>query len=75
MKELLCTQCLTQAPPKIYTPGNSVLEVILWLFLLLPGLIYSIWRHTARYKGCRNCEGKTLIPLNSPRARELMSNR
>ena len=75
MKEKLCTECLTQAQPKIYTPGYIGMEIVLWLFLLLPGLIYSIWRHTARYKGCRNCGGKTLIPLDSPRARQLLSSR
>ena len=69
----LCTNCLTQAEPKLYTKGNIGIEIVLWLLIFVPGVIYSIWRHASRYKGCPECGAPDMIPLDSPRARQLLS--
>ena len=52
-KEMLCFKCGTKSKPKIYTKGNIDIEIVLWLFLIIPGWIYSIWRHISRYEGKR----------------------
>jgi hypothetical protein len=46
------------------------MEIALWLFLILPGLIYSVWRLTSREKVCGICGGR-MIPINSPRGQQL----
>lgn len=66
--ELFCTSCGIVAPPKTYTKGSIVLEIALWLLFCGPGLIYSIWRLTSRYKGCSSCGAANMIPPNSPNA-------
>jgi hypothetical protein len=72
---MLCTACLSQTQDtKTITRGNIVIELILWLCFLVPGLIYSIWRLSTRYKACPTCSSKELIPATSPRARQLLSN-
>lgn len=71
-KPKLCTQCLTQAVPKLYTKGNIGTEIVLWLLFILPGVLYSVWRHASRYHGCPSCGSADVIPLNSPRARQLL---
>ena len=38
--------------------GHLLIEIVLWCCFLLPGLIYTIWRHCSGYKGCRAC-GRT----------------
>jgi len=48
------------------TKGSLLIEIILWLCLLIPGLIYSIWRMTTKYKACPACKQATLIPADSP---------
>lgn len=58
---------------KMVTRGNLLIEIILWLFFLLPGLIYSIWRMTTRYKVCPTCGSATIIPANSPVAQRALS--
>lgn len=49
--------------------GNTAIEVILYLFYIVPGIIYSIWRRQkAAKKVCRACGGDALVPINSPAA-------
>ena len=70
-KELICSACGTTGKPKTETRGSFVIEVILWLCFLVPGLIYTIWRLTTRGPVCRACEGKQLLPLTSPAGKAL----
>ncbi|WP_288126673.1 hypothetical protein [Thiomonas sp.] len=71
MAEMFCTSCGSVGEPVTNTPGSFRLELFLWLMLLLPGLIYSVWRLTARRKVCATCSSATLIPVNSPVALSL----
>lgn len=65
-KSLYCTTCGHQGPAKTVTRGSLLIEIILWFCFLVPGLIYSIWRHTSRYKACTSCGGSAVVPLSSP---------
>jgi hypothetical protein len=64
-----CRDCGTVAPPKKHTPGHFLIEVVLWLCFLVPGIIYSIWRLSARRKACAECGGLAVIPRQSPAAK------
>jgi ribosomal protein L37E len=66
---LYCTRCGATAPPKKHTPGSIGVELLLWLLLILPGVLYSAWRLHARREVCSACGGTDLIPPDSPRAR------
>ena len=70
--EMYCQNCGHIGEPKRYIKGSVVTELLLWFCFLLPGLIYSIWRANSRFKGCPNCEAPNMVPLNSPKAREMM---
>lgn len=63
-----CTTCGSEAPAKAVTKGSIGIEVILWLFFLVPGLIYSIWRLTTKHRACKVCGSTAIIPPNSPQA-------
>lgn len=68
--KLYCTRCGDVNYPKKVTGGSFLIEVILWLCFLVPGIIYSIWRLTGgRTNVCRKCGGAELIPVDSPRAK------
>lgn len=54
------------------TRGHILIEIILWLCFLIPGVIYSIWRHSTRYDVCGSCGASTLVPVGSPVARTFM---
>ncbi len=68
-RQMYCKNCGTTAVPKRIMKGSVLIELFLWLLFLLPGLIYSIWRHTSVYQGCPSCIAGSMIPLNSPLAR------
>jgi hypothetical protein len=70
---MLCTLCGTTAKPVTRTQGALLIELILWLCMIVPGLIYSIWRHTTRAPVCPKCGSADIIPLDSPRAKKLMT--
>lgn len=70
--KLLCTTCGNLAEPKRLTRGSLLIEIVLWLCLIVPGLIYTIWRSTTKYNTCRSCGATTLVPSGSPVARTFM---
>jgi len=72
-KILFCPNCGTQGKPKLKTKGSFFIEIILWICLIVPGLIYTIWRHTTHYQACRSCGAANMIPLDSPKAQEVLS--
>jgi len=63
---LICTACGYIGKPQKTTKGNTLIELILWLFFLIPGLIYSIWRLSSKYDACPKCKGSSMIPTDSP---------
>jgi hypothetical protein len=71
MKPMYCTRCGTVASPKRHTRGSFLIELVLWCCLIVPGLIYSLWRLTTRAWVCRACGSTEIIPPDSPRARQL----
>lgn len=69
---LVCTSCGSLVQGKTLTPGSFLIEVCLWLFMLLPGALYSVWRLAGRRRACEVCGGGELIPAASPRGRQLL---
>jgi hypothetical protein len=67
----ICANCGEVGSPKLHTKGNILIEIVLWCMLLVPGLIYSIWRHTTRGHVCRECGSDQLVPVESPRGIKL----
>jgi hypothetical protein len=74
MSKLYCTTCGTVAAPKTTTKGSFIIEIILWLFMILPGVIYTVWRLSSRQKGCPSCGSTAMVPVSSPIAQKALSN-
>lgn len=70
--ELVCTACGHVGSSKTITKGHFALEVVLWLFFLIPGFIYSVWRHTSRYEACPVCGNQNLLPKTAPMAQKFL---
>jgi len=69
-----CVMCGTVAEPELTTRGSCLIELILYLFFIVPGIIYSIWRRSVDNETCPSCGGD-MIPLDSPRAKEALADR
>lgn len=68
---IICTNCgLTSPAPKKAIRGSLILEIILWLSFILPGVIYTIWRRNGK-PSCPNCGNSNIMPLNSPGGQEV----
>lgn len=71
-KEFICESCKHVGEVDGYDKrGNFWIETILWTIYMLPGIIYSIWRRTAK-KRCRNCHGRQLVAVDSKKGKKLM---
>jgi hypothetical protein len=68
----VCVDCGAQMRPRKITPGSFLIEIVLWLLLLLPGLIYSVWRISSAYEGCPVCGGRSCVVLTTPAARAIL---
>ena len=75
MEQLICKQCECIGKPKKVTKGSIFIELILWLCLLLPGFIYSIWRLTTKHKACSSCGSVDIIGLDTPAGRRLVGDK
>ncbi len=65
-QKFICSQCGHVGQTKNVMKGSIVIELILWLCFLLPGLIYSRWRASTMHKVCVLCNSSSLIPVDSP---------
>ena len=50
--DVVCLDCECVGRRVNITPGSFVLEVLCYLFFCLPGLLYTVWRHTSGYSQC-----------------------
>lgn len=73
-RKKLCTQCHNIDYPKKKTKGHILIELILWLSFILPGIVYSFWRLATRHDVCCDCESANIIPTNSKRAIQILKN-
>lgn len=66
MKTLMCTNCGTMAEPIKSKRGNLLIEILLWIFLTVIGVIYTIWRRTFLPPVCPACGAPHMVSLDSP---------
>jgi len=70
-----CRNCGTTAYPRFCKSGSTAVEVLLWLFFLVPGIIYSVWRSSTKRWVCPKCGLVGMIPLDSPLAQKALSTK
>ena len=49
--------------------GSGWIELVLYLFYIVPGIIYSIWRRSGPPNVCPTCKSATLIPAAAAKPR------
>lgn len=69
----VCPSCGTRGSPMRSNKGNLLIEIILWLCFIVPGLIYSIWRLSNRTGACPACGG-AMIPVATPRGQQMVQH-
>jgi predicted nucleic-acid-binding Zn-ribbon protein len=61
-----CPNCGNVDIPKNAVKGSTGVEILLWIFFIIPGLIYSMWRSSTRHAECSQCGYENIVPLTSP---------
>ena len=72
-KTFICSTCGYVGKPKTKTKGSMIIEIICWCCLFVPGIIYSLWRLTTKYKACPKCGAQNMIPEDTPKGQELLA--
>ena len=72
--EMICTTCGFVGKPKSKRRGHFIIEILLWLFMILPGVLYTLWRLTGIAKYCPACGNPAMIPTSTPKGAELLAN-
>ena len=72
--KMVCTRCGTRCEPGTKTKGSMLVEIILWLCFIIPGLIYSLWRLSSKHAACPACGSDQLVPIDSPNGRKLIAD-
>lgn len=70
----VCKDCGTVAESVTKAKGTMAVEIVLWLFFIVPGLIYSIWRLSNKYEACPACGSEKLLPVNSPVGQQMAAS-
>jgi len=60
-----CPNCNYVGKAKRFIKGSMLIELILWLCFIIPGLIYTIRRSSSRYYGCPKCTYQYVVRLSS----------
>lgn len=71
---LICSSCGIQGETKFETKGSFFIEVVLWLFFIIPGVIYTGWRLSNRQNICARCGSDQLIPIDSPKGQQMINS-
>lgn len=58
-----CPNCSYEGKAKRMVKGSMGLEIVLWLLLIIPGLIYSLWRSFSRYNACPKCGYQFVVKI------------
>ncbi|HBF33380.1 TPA: hypothetical protein DDW35_02330, partial [Candidatus Sumerlaeota bacterium] len=70
----VCVDCGTFGRPIWVNPASILIAVILLLCFFVPGVIYILWGIVSTYQVCPKCRSRAVIPLNSPKGQEFISN-
>jgi hypothetical protein len=64
----VCPNCGHLGWPARFTRGSLLVELLLWLFFILPDVIYLAWRLTTRFRGCASCSQPGVVGAPTSRA-------
>lgn len=71
----VCTTCgyETDRADRV-KPGSGWLTATLLLLMVVPGVVYWVWRHSMKRESCPLCGRASLIPAASPIGRAILQS-
>lgn len=72
--KVFCTQCHHVGYKVKRYKGSLAVEIFAWLLMILPGLLYTLWRSGTAYDSCQECGSATIVPVSSPLAQTILAD-
>ena len=72
-KKHICRKCGTNKAPYLKRRGSLALEIFLYLFMIIPGVIYTLFRFTKIEKSCSKCGSEDVVESSTPVGQRLIS--
>lgn len=69
----VCVVCRSEMRPKKITQGSFIVELFLWCMMILPGVLYTVWRLTSKVKLCPICGSSKFVKAGTPAAQRLLA--
>jgi rubrerythrin len=66
LKRWVCRDCGSDSDGAKSTQGSFAIEIFLWLLMIVPGMLYTLWRLTSKKRQCPVCKSANIVPANSP---------
>lgn len=57
----VCQTCEEIGQVRIKVPGSNMVEIALYLLMLVPGIIYAVWRRNSKTQVCGACGSEQLV--------------
>jgi hypothetical protein len=71
--KFVCQNCGATAKKKnIIYPGSGWITFVLVLVIIIPGVIYQLWRMSKKRNACAQCGGN-MLPVKTPLGREIVT--
>lgn len=71
--DAVCKHCGHHGPARKHTKGSSLITLVLLLFLIVPGIIYALWRMTSKELVCRRCGSPQIVSDRSPEGQRMLA--
>jgi hypothetical protein len=71
--EVYCRNCGHVGSPLSLRRGSRILECLLYVLVVVPGVAYTLWRKRSQYLACAQCRGTQLMAADSPLAQAILA--
>jgi DNA-directed RNA polymerase subunit RPC12/RpoP len=75
VKGYVCLGCGYDGPMKKRLGGSGFIELMLWLFFIIPGIIYTSWRGSKKIYTCPQCKNEKVVKASHPDAIALLERK
>ena len=71
--KFICKNCGNISNPKNRNKGSILVCIVLFLFFIIPGVIYLLWMLSNPIKICKECNGvNTVLGIETPVGKKLV---
>ena len=67
----ICADCGSTEPAVKASRGSGWVELFLYVLMIIPGVIYSLWRRARSRFVCSYCGNPSMVPVHDPRAQKI----